>query len=106
MPDIYISVFDKELDCLEEIWVDEYSNKKDAVLQKLMNTEISSLYIGDFNYVDTIVGDFEELELFLENGNNLANSEEFRFKKETFIDKWATDLTEVVPNYYIGLTIK
>lgn len=94
---------------IERIEICDYNrNKVNEMYDLLVTKEFNSKHIGEFNYIDDMAGNLNDLDIFLETGSN-SKCEEEDYKKYSsnfLMEDWHTFVTGYIPDYIIGLEIK
>lgn len=78
------------------------------IINKLFEKIYNSKNIGEFNYVDDVAGNVDDMESFITHKNNLKcknKDEPFSIKKNYYIETFHTDIG-YYPDFYVGLEIK
>ena len=78
----------------------------EVVLDRLLTEKFRTNKLGVFNYGDDLMGDGDQLELFIMNGNNKQCDDRYSNSKPyTFMEDWLTDTTGQYEDFYVGLEI-
>lgn len=78
------------------------------IINKLFEKIYNSKNIGEFNYVDDVAGNVDDMKSFITHKNNLKcknKDEPFSIKKNYYIETFHTDIG-YYPDFYVGLEIK
>lgn len=80
----------------------------DNVLDTLFTEQFYTPKLEYFNYADDLMGDSDDLELFLKNGTNKVcqDTQYHRFKDNYLIEYVSTELTGYFEDFYVGLEIE
>lgn len=95
---------------IERINLADYENESaNDIINKLFEQTFNSKHIGEFNYVNDVAGNVDDMESFITDKNNLKcdkdNNPEFSIKKNYYIETFHTDIG-YYPDFYVGLEIK
>lgn len=95
---------------IERIPLADYEHESaNGIINKLFEQTFNSKHIGEFNYVNDVAGNVDDMESFVTNKNNLKcdndNNPEFSIKKNYYIETFHTDIG-YYPDFYVGLEIK
>lgn len=95
---------------IERVPLADYETESaNNIINKLFEQTFISKHIGEFNYVDDIAGNVDDMESFITHKNNLKcnndDSPEFSIKKNYYIETYHTDIG-YYPDFYVGLEIK
>lgn len=94
---------------IERIPLADYENESaNDIINKLFEKSFTSKHIDEFNYVNDVAGNVDDMESFITHKNNLKceNKEEpFSIKKNYYIETFHTDIG-YYPDFYVGLEIK
>jgi hypothetical protein len=94
---------------IERINLADYENESaNNIINKLFEKNFNSKHIGEFNHVDDVAGNVDDMESFITNKNNLKcniKDEPFSIKKNYYIETFHTDIG-YYPDFYVGLEIK
>ena len=95
---------------IERVPLADYKTESsNDIINKLFEQTFNSKHIGEFNYVDDVAGNVDNIESFITYKNNLkCNNEdtpEFSIKKNYYIETFHTDIG-YYPDFYVGLEIK
>lgn len=96
---------------IERVPLADYGTKSaNDIINKLFEQTFNSKHIGEFNYVDDVAGNVDDMESFITNKNNLKcvksdDSPEFSIKKNYYIETYHTNIG-YFPDFYVGLEVK
>ena len=94
---------------IERINLADYETESaNDIINKLFEKTFTSKHIGEFNYVDDVAGNVDDMESFITNKNNLKcenKDEPFSINKNYYIETFHTDIG-YYPDFYVGLEIK
>lgn len=94
---------------IERINLANYENESaNDIINKLFEQTFTSKHIGEFNYVNDVAGNVDDMESFITHKNNLKyeNKEKpFSIKKNYYIETFHTNIG-YYPDFYVGLEIK
>ena len=97
---------------IERVEIGDYTKESsEAILEKLYSKEFTSKHIGEFNYIDDVAGNADDVDLFVKK----RSSEECSFRKDESLPFYIQErfLLETVHNkngyytdFYVGLEVK
>ena len=95
---------------IESIKLANYEEESvDEIIDKLYSESFTSKKIGEFNYVDDVAGNVDDMESFIKYGNNRKCEElsnlNFSIKEHCYIETHHTDIG-YYPDFYVGLEVK
>lgn len=94
---------------IERINLADYETEStNNIINKLFEQTFNSKHIGEFNYVNDVAGNVDDMESFITHKNNLKcenKNEPFSIKKNYYIETFHTDIG-YYPDFYVGLEIK
>jgi hypothetical protein len=95
---------------IERINLANYEEESvDEIIDKLYSENFTSKNIGEFNYVDDVAGNVDDLESFIKCRNNRKCEDisnlNFSIKEHCYIETHHTDIG-YYPNFYVGLEVK
>jgi len=76
-------------------------NKNEEYIDKLIFNRDDE----EIDYYNDVAGNFDDLDLFLRNGNNTECEEHSDIKSNIYLEYWLTDVLGYYQNIYIGLMI-
>lgn len=97
---------------IERVEIGDYMKESsEDILEKLYSEEFTSKHIGEFNYIDDVAGDTDDVDLFVKNKSSKNCS--FREDEDLPFDVDYRYLLETVHNkigyytdFYVGLEVK
>lgn len=95
---------------IERIKLADYEKESvDEIIDKLYSENFTSKNIGEFNYVDDVAGNVDDMESFIKYRNNRKCEDisnlNFSIKESYYIETHHTDIG-YYPNFYVGLEAK
>lgn len=95
---------------IERIKLANYEEESvDEIIDKLYSENFTSKKIGEFNYVDDVAGNVDDMESFIKYRNSRKCKElsnlNFSIKERCYIETHHTNIG-YYPDFYVGLEVK